>query len=226
MDSNMIQIDSLNRMPFDDLISLYRQGYKLDERASFGKFDISKFNVGGNSGNEIRSLATCPSTVTTGNSLTLSTTASSGTAPYTYHWTITKPDGSTQTLANQATNTYTFAANGNYGISVYVSDSCADGTGIKSSPPQTCTVTASTAGCVSTGYNCEAGQTGYEVDNCGNRRANSACGGGGGGGGGGADCTNCDSSTNYCLAGQCIPKKYALYGGAAAGVLLLIAILK
>jgi hypothetical protein len=292
MDSNIIQVESLSHMSFDDILSLYRQGYKLEDRTSL-------------IGNGMRSLATCQNTVTTGDTLTLIATAGAGIAPYSYHWTVTKPGGSVQTLADQTTNTYAFTTDGQYKISVYTTDSCT--TGALSSGVQTCNVVASPAvvngpcgqstcykcsgsscvqdnvngtfttsgcgsgcgggggGCVSTGYNCEVGQTGYEINNCGNRRANSACNsvtatsydcsGASGSpsytcnavsGTGGAyskltdcqtacvaggtvttdPCLVCDKNLNYCVAGQCINKKYALYGGAAVGVLVLILAMK
>lgn len=214
IESNVLQIENLSQMSFNDLLSLYRQGYKLAEQSEIG------LNIGLNilnaKGNNIRSLATCPGSVQTGATLTLSASASSGAAPYTYHWSVVKPDGSTVTLANQVTNQYVVGSNGNYTISVYVTDSCVSGA--KTSSTDSCMITASTSGCISTGiYNCEAGQTGYEVDNCGTRRYNSACAGGGG-----VACPGCDLTKNYCLAGNCIPKNYVLYAGVGLVALLVL----
>lgn len=62
---------------------------------------------------------------------------SGGTAPFTYTWTITKPDTTKQTL-NGAVQTYQFAQTGTYGIRLDVSDKCP--TGAKSDY-STCSVT-------------------------------------------------------------------------------------
>lgn len=185
MNSNIIQIESLSHMPFDDLISLYRQGYKLSENESSIRSLATDRDLHGQ--RAIADLsATCPGTVATGGTLTLSATASVGMAPYSYHWSVRKPDGIVQTLVNQAINPFTFATDGQYVISVNVTDSCP--TGAKTSNTEICTITASATG----------------TD----------------------PCATCDRVINYCVSGQCINKKYALYGGVAIGVLVLILAMK
>lgn len=64
---------------------------------------------------------------------------SGGTAPFTYTWTITKPDTTTETLTG-ASQPYTFAQTGTYGIRLDVSDSCPGGAKTDFS---TCSVTVS-----------------------------------------------------------------------------------
>ena len=216
MNSNIIQIESLSRMSFDDVLSLYRQGYKLEERS------IGTRNL------DIKSLATCPGTIPTGSTLTLSASASAGTPPYTYNWKVTKPGGAIDTLSNQVSNSYVFATDGTYSISVSVTDTCLDGTGPKTSPVQTCSVVASTSTATPTKYSC-SGAPSYSCSGpfvTGTYEDQQAC----------LDackagvvidpCLTCDTTVNYCVGGQCINKKYALYGGVVAGVLVVLMLLK
>ena len=140
MGSNIIQIESLSHMSFDDVLSLYRQGYKLEERSVITR------------SLDIKSLATCPGTIQVGGSLTLSAIANAGTAPYHYNWTVTKPDGNVDTsLADQMSNTYIFDTAGIYGISVNVTDTCP--TGAKTSNIDSCTVIATTLSTTNIGCN-------------------------------------------------------------------------
>lgn len=129
--NNVIQIESLNQMPFDDVLSLYRQGYKLEEKNDW-KGNNWNLNRIGNVENRIVGLGTCkgsscPCTVTVGTTLTLAATATSGTPGYTYHWTIKKPDGNIDSSLTGSSNSYTFSQVGDYTISVNVTDSCAAG---------------------------------------------------------------------------------------------------
>lgn len=158
IESDVLQVENLGSIPFNDLLSLYRQGYRLAEHGENAvklglDVGLDILNVKGNNIRSLttKSLATCPSSVQTGATLTLSASASSGTAPYTYHWSMVKPNGSTETLANQATNQYVVGSNGNYTVSVYVTDSCASGA--KTSPTDSCVISAS-AGEIPTKYNC------------------------------------------------------------------------
>ena len=216
MGSNIIQIESLSLMSFDDVLSLYRQGYRLEER-SVGTRSL-----------DIKSLTTCPGTVPTGSTLTLSASASAGTPPYHYVWKVTKPGGVIETLTDQASNSYTFTTDGNYGISVYVTDTCLDGTGTKTSPVQMCSVVASTSTTIPAKYNC-SGAPSYSCSGpfvTGTYEDRQVC----------LDvckagvvtdpCLVCDKTLNYCVGGQCIKKKYALYGGVATGVLVVLMLLK
>lgn len=228
-----LQVESLGRMPFDDLVSLYRQGYKLSEpdgRVNIGK----RINIG--------SLATCgTNTVQIGGMLTLSASASIGTPPYTYHWSIKKPDGSIDTTLAGEINQYTFSNAGDYTISVFVTDSCPGG--VKTSQIQTCTVTATTGG----------GDGGDGGDLCSGITCNDRCYGvnlysqicnpntggciqgvlkqsnviqcGGDGGGGGDGGITCPSTDEIPIFGKCY-KKNTVYIGAAAGVVLLLVLSK
>lgn len=128
IEDKVLQVENLGQMSFDDVLSLYGQGYRLDERNR----------------NNIISLATCPSIVTTGGTLTLSTTVTSGTAPYVYHWSVTKPDGTIDTSLTGSSNSYTFTTNGSYTVSVNVTDSCASGA--KTSNTDSCVITVSPGG--------------------------------------------------------------------------------
>jgi len=86
--------------------------------------------------------ATCggPYAQNTSHTLTGSIT-SGGTAPFTYTWTITKPDSTVQTL-NGAVQTYQFTQTGIYTINLAVVDSCPTG-GLTDSASCSVTVTAS-----------------------------------------------------------------------------------
>ncbi len=88
--------------------------------------------------------ATCggPYVQNTEHTLTGSVT-SGGTAPFTYTWTITKPDATKETKSG-ASQTYKFAQVGTYGIILGVKDRCPTG-GLTDSA--TCSVTV-TATCV------------------------------------------------------------------------------
>lgn len=176
-----LQVESFGRMPFDDILSLYRQGYKLAD---------GRVNIG--------SMATCGmNTVQVGGKLTLSANAIVGTPPYTYHWSIKKPDGNIDTVLTGENNLYTFSQAGDYTISVFVTDSCPGGA--KTSEVQTCTVTATVGG----------------------------DGGNGGGGGGGAACTsNADCPDGYCIGGKCYSKNTVYIGGAAVGLIALVILSK
>lgn len=321
-ENKVLQVESLSHIPFNDLLSLFQQGYKFAEQSE-NAIELG-LSIGLNvKGNNVRSLATCVTTIQTGKTIMLSTTMSSGTAPYTYYWTLTKPDGSTETLANQASNQHVTTQNGDYTVSVYAKDSCVGGA--KTSNIESCKITASTV-VIPTKYNCVAGhcigpsltgtysslaecqtacvteRTKYNCTAAGhcfgplltgkydsleeceadckgpskyncvaghcvgprtsgtydsleacetacvvieqkwkcadpatrtcvrapdgtfNSRAecqlSASCQPGGGGIGGG--CTNCPSDKNYCLAGQCIPKKYALAAGIGLVALLVL----
>jgi hypothetical protein len=88
--------------------------------------------------------ATCggPYLKDTSHTLTGSVT-SGGTTPFTYNWTITKPDGTKDTRTG-ASQTYVFTQVGTYKIDLVVTDSCASGA---KSDSATCNVVI-TAECV------------------------------------------------------------------------------
>jgi len=69
---------------------------------------------------------------------------SGGTAPFTYTWTITKPDATTEPVKTGAVQTYVFAQAGTYTVKLNVTDSCPTG-GLTDSA--TCSVIV-TAPCV------------------------------------------------------------------------------
>ncbi len=71
---------------------------------------------------------TCPSSVPLNTVGTLTASVTQGTAPFTYTWTITKPDNTTATLPNSpGPHSYTFASTGIYGINLTVVDNCPSG---------------------------------------------------------------------------------------------------
>lgn len=191
-ENKILNIESMDQMPFDDILSLYRQGYRLDEYKFDGQIENVSGNVSENDiGYNIRGLATCkgatcPCSIVTGSILTLSTSVSSGTAPFTYHWSVTKPDGTIDTSLTGASNQYTFATTGNYTVSVNVTDSCTSGA--KTSNTDSCVITAST----------------------------------GGGGGAGCDPLKCLPDKNFCISGNCIPKTYVLLVGVGIVALLIL----
>lgn len=191
-----LDVSTFNKMPIENIISLYQQGYKLDEPMNLNK--IKKLAVS----------CTTPIALGTNKVLTASSTGGSGTI--TYHWTISKPDGTSDTTLAGATPTYNFNQLGNYTVSVYSTDSCPAGS--QRSDTVMCTVNVSSQGCTSTGvYTCDPTRVGYEVDNCGNSRVNASCTGSTS-----ADpCLTCDKTKNICILGQCLPKNYILYGGVA-----------
>ena len=185
VENNVLQVEHLSQVSFNDLLSLYRQGYRLEQNSNIG-IELG-LNILNTRENNIRSLSTCPNTVTTGGTLTLTASASSGTPPYTYHWSVTKPDGTIDTSLTGTSNSYTFSQNGNYTVSVYTTDSCS--TGAKTSNTDTCVISVTSDG-------------------------------------GGEGCVGCDLNTSYCLAGQCIKKKYALYAGVGVVALIVLSSMK
>lgn len=130
-ENKVLDIENISQMPFDDVLSLYRQGYRLGTESNIRSLATCKG-------------ATCPCSIQTGAVLTLSTSVTSGTAPYVYHWSVTKPDGTIDTSLTGASNQYTFATTGNYTVSVNVTDSCASGA--KTSNTDSCVITASAGG--------------------------------------------------------------------------------
>lgn len=88
--------------------------------------------------------ATCGGPYAKGTSKHLTgSVTSGGTAPFTYSWTITKPDGTKTTLTG-ATQTYIFSQAGTYKTDLVVTDSCPSGA---KSDTATCNVVI-TAECV------------------------------------------------------------------------------
>lgn len=251
VESNMLRVEHLSQIPFNDLLSLYQQGYRLGQNSDIGiELGLNVYNKRGdsiNNRNNVRSLASCPSTVTTGTLLTLSATASSGTAPYTYHWSVKKPDGSTDTSLTGSSNSYTFAQDGSYTVSVYVTDSCA--AGAKTSSTDSCPIVASTTvppppvnnyGCVGSqclpGYGnlppgcnntCVEGATKYNCMNnvcqgpylVGDFNSLSECQASGCGGGVGEITCNTDQ---YLVFGKCYSKNTVYITGGIGLVVLLV----
>jgi len=157
IENKVLQVENISQIPFDNVLALFQQGYRLSEYNNGVEIglNVRKGNSIVRHGN-IKGLATCPSTVTTGGVLTLSATAGSGTVPYTYHWSVKKPDGSTDTSLTGSNNSYTFGQNGNYTVSVYVTDSCAGGS--KTSNTDSCSIVASADGGVETHKECVGNQ--------------------------------------------------------------------
>ncbi len=69
MNNLRIDVNLLSKLSFEEVISLYKQGYTIDEK---------KTNQYG-----LKSLATCPSSIVQGTTKTLTITPNGGTPPYT-----------------------------------------------------------------------------------------------------------------------------------------------
>ena len=67
--------------------------------------------------------STCPSSTQLNSSALLTSLVSQGTPPFTYSWTITKPDITTDTFTDDSF-TYKFTQIGTYNFNLTVTDSC------------------------------------------------------------------------------------------------------
>lgn len=99
----------------------------------------------------IMMLGTCGGTYTftqnTSHDLTGSIT-SGGTSPFTYSWTITKPDAATETKTGAVQTGYAFTQVGTYKIVLTVTDSCPVASDGPKTDTATCNVVISAAACV------------------------------------------------------------------------------
>lgn len=143
MSTNIREIDiyKLSSMPLDQIVSLYNQGYRLNE--GFSGRDIKSTGTG------IRSLATCnASTKTVGQVISMSAVPTGGTPPYTvnFYKDGVKIDSKSISSSGQtATSQYTLTS-GDVGTHTFSSDavdSCS--TGAKTSSPDSCSVTVQSA---------------------------------------------------------------------------------
>jgi hypothetical protein len=83
--------------------------------------------------------ASCPGPVLVGTTRTLTATASNGTPPYHYHWSVRRPDNVVDTPIDSYVVQYQFTQTGSYTISLYVTDTCP--TGSMTSNTDSCSVT-------------------------------------------------------------------------------------
>lgn len=249
MNNLSLNIESFNQMPIEKIISLYQQGYRLEERKSIKSL-------------EIKSLATCPTSIVQGNNgidRILTVTPTGGTPPYTkiellvdgvsvvsktgsfasgasiqIPYRFPESAGVTHKYESRTTdsctppNIVTDVLPCNIMITVptactspkwkcvnkvCVSDNC-DGTGTQLTQADclakeaACIPPANNYGCDTTGK-CVAG-AGTLPPGC-----NNTCVAPSG-------CPGCDLTTSYCIAGQCIKKSYALYGGIGLVAILLL----
>ncbi len=122
-----ITIQDLSRMPFDEIIGLYKKGYEIPIEKS-----------------SIKSLATCPSSIVQGTTKSVTITPNGGTPPYKIELLV---DGSSAQTQLGATGAYTFYHTFNESIGSHtfgsrVTDSCAAGAKVYSEPPCTISITA------------------------------------------------------------------------------------
>ncbi|MDD3474333.1 MAG: hypothetical protein PHP08_00335 [Candidatus Dojkabacteria bacterium] len=207
-------VEDITNSSIESVEKLYREGYRLNE--SYNVNEINK-QV------SVKSLAACPSSLLQNTIKTLTASASSGTPPYTYHWSITKPGGVIDTSLTGSSIPYTFSLLGNYVVSVYVTDSCSSGS--KTSNTDSCIINVTPVpgggyNCISPG-NCQpapSGTTGQYPDlaSCDTGCPVII-----------SDCPpECDLTKNYCVAGNCIPKTYVVYAGLGLTAITLLSLLK
>jgi len=111
------------------IATLNGRKFLVESNASLTQEQVSNHVINQAAQAEISKLgtATCggPYGLNTTHTLTGSVT-SGGTAPFTYNWTITKPDATKDTRTG-AMQTYVFAQVGTYKIDMVVTDSCSAG---------------------------------------------------------------------------------------------------
>ncbi len=83
--------------------------------------------------------STCPSSIQLNSNVLLTASTTQGTPPFSYLWTITKPDTTTDIFTDES-YTYTFTQLGTYNVNLTVYDNCSLGSLSDSS---SCNVTIS-----------------------------------------------------------------------------------
>lgn len=130
--NKVLTLEQMKRMPIDEIVSAYKNGYGLSCNTCEGK-NIIGLNP-----------ATCPTSIVQGTTKTLTVAVTTaGTLPYTLKFYV---DGVQKTVSatwdsvnSRFTFSYTFSdAIGSHTYATEITDSCA--TGIKTSNRDTCTV--------------------------------------------------------------------------------------
>jgi hypothetical protein len=151
----VLKLEDISSMSNEMLMNAYRNGYQLEASIN-GLTATGCDNI----------------PVNTTRTLTANF-VSAGSGTITHHWSITKPNGTNINPGSTATVSYTFTDAGTYNVSYYATDSCPAGS--QTSNISSCNIIVGQ--CTSTGvYVCDPSNPGYEKDNCGNSRANTACG--------------------------------------------------
>ena len=227
-----LDINTLDKMHIDEIISLYKQGYRVNEIRSTG----------------IKSLATCTSTIVQGTTKTLTITPSGGTPPYKNVQllvdgvpVLTLPGPYQASTPIQITYSFPESA-GNHTYSSKIEDSCSPASNVaQDASPCTILITSpqpNTYGCVQGVCTPNAGNLpagcngtctnpiGYNCTNC-----NTPITGGtyptptecqvGCGIPQIDPCLTCDKMKNVCILGQCVPKSAVFYAGIAAVAIML-----
>lgn len=137
-----LEINQMHKMSIDDIVSMYRQGYRLEEL--YPNMDkILPYSPRGEY--EFMSPATCPTPIVQGTTKTLTIAVTTlGTPSYTPKFYV---DGALKTITatwNSSNNSFTFPWTFNETVASHtyaaeVVDSCI--TGVKTSNRDTCTVT-------------------------------------------------------------------------------------
>lgn len=140
----ILEVNQMNKMSIDDIVNMYRQGYRLDE--FYPNMDkILPYSPGREY--EFMSPASCPTPIIQGTTKTLTIAVTTlGTPPYTAKFYV---DGALKTITatwNSANNSFTFPWTFNETVTNHtyaaeVVDSCT--TGAKTSNRDTCTVAIS-----------------------------------------------------------------------------------
>lgn len=126
----ILKLSDIQEMPTHVLLAAYREGYRLEA-----------------TNNLIRNLASESQILKmdTTKTFTANVTGGSG-SPITYHWKITKPDGTIDTSPTTSVVNYTFTALGDYKVEVFATADC-QGT-LQTSPTQSATITVNSTGVV------------------------------------------------------------------------------
>lgn len=195
MNTKKLSIDIFNCLSPDEILNLYRQGYKLNELSfstkPYASDNSSERNLeyGFMNGKIIKKMSSCVSSIVQGTTKIFNVTASSGTPPYSVYLII---DGGSPivlgTILTPKTQSFSHIFNESIGSHTYmikIIDSCS----VSHSSSDQCTIniTSSTVP--------PPPLTG---------------------------CIECDLTKNYCVANQCIPKNYAIYTGLILAAFTLI----